>query len=247
MSKVSALIVEDELIIAEDLKGILRELDYDIIGIACDIPKAEAILAKTVPDIALVDIQLRDREDGIRLGKKIKELYHIPVIFITSHADKATIDKAKLISPDGYIVKPFRKEDLFTAIELALFNYSSRQNLQVKIPAELSDSIVRNDSIFIRKDYMLIKIRFDDLKWIKSDDNYLELYCLGSKHLIRTTLKDFVEKLPAETFIQVHKSYCINLKYITAINKMFVWIDKQAIPIGRLYIDNLKRILKIEL
>jgi len=92
----------------------------------------------------------------------------------------------------------------------------------------------------------LIKIKFDDLKWIKSDDNYLELYCTENKHLIRSTLKDFIQKLPSP-FLQVHKSFCVNTRHITAINRASIWIQKQEIPIGRSFVESIIKILNVEI
>ncbi len=247
MSTIKVLIVEDELIIAEDMKEMLQELQYEVVGIACDCSEAEEILIRDLPDIALIDIQLRCGDDGIALAKTVKEKYNIPVIIITSHSDKSTVERAKLVQPEGYIVKPFNKDDLYTSIEIAIFNYAGKQKKDPEVYNEVSENVIIKDSIFIRKDYMLVKIKFDDLKWIKSDNNYLELYCSENKHLIRSTLKEFIEKLPSSVFLQVHKSYCINTKYITAIDYSSVWLKKQQIPIGRSHLENVKKVLNIEI
>jgi two-component system response regulator LytT len=247
MSSIKVLVVEDELIIAEDMKAMLGELQYEVTGIARDIKSALEKLVIEIPDIALIDIQLRNNDNGINLGKTIKEKYNLPVVFVTSHSDKTTLDKAKLINPEGYIVKPFEKADLYTSIELAIFNYTSRKKTESETVENIVDNIVFKDSIFIRKDYMLVKIKFDDLKWIQSDDNYLELFCTENKHLIRSTLKDFIDKLPSIAFLQVHKSFCVNVKFITAINRTSVWINKVEIPVGRSYIENISKVLNLEL
>jgi DNA-binding LytR/AlgR family response regulator len=247
MSNIKILIVEDELIIAEDIKRMLIELQYEVIGVARDIKSAMDKLAAEVPDIALVDIKLRNGDNGIELGKTIKEKFGIPIIFVTSHSDRTTLGNAKLINPDGYIVKPFEKADLYTSIEVAVFNFHSRSKAVPSDSRNIPENVVFNDSIFIRKDYMLIKIKFDDLKWIKSEDNYLELNCISNKHMIRSTLKDFIEKLPSTVFLQVHKSFCINIKYINAINKTSVWISKVEIPIGRAYVETVSKTLKLEI
>jgi DNA-binding LytR/AlgR family response regulator len=247
MNKIQILIVEDELIIAEDMKGMLHKFNYEVVGIASDCAEAENILSQTIPDIILIDIQLRGNDNGIKLAGFIRERYNIPIIFITSYADASTVEKAKQIKPDGYIVKPFAKEDLFTAIEIAVFNYANKRSSGNLRENDDWGSVVIRDSIFIRKDYMLIKIKFDDLIWIKSELNYLELYCIENKHLVRSTLKEFVDKLPSGSFLQIHKSYCINIKYITAIDHSSVWLKKIKIPIGRSYLEKVKNILKLEI
>lgn len=246
MAKVQVLIVEDELIIAEDMKEMLLELQYEVTGIAGDYNEASELLRKTVPDIALLDIRLRGSKDGIILAQNLREKYDIPVVFISSKTDKATIDRAKLVRPEGYIVKPFNREDLYTAIEIALFNHAGRhQEGQTELSG--GESVVLKDHIFIRKDYMLIKIRFDDLVWIEAEQNYLKLHCTEARHLIRSTLKEFMDKMPTGRFLQVHKSYGVNISCITAIEYSHIWLAKVKIPLGRAYLELVKKTLGLEL
>lgn len=247
MSRIKTLIVEDELIIAEDMKGMLQELQHDVIGIAGSCDEAEKILGRETPDIALIDINLKGTKDGIALARIVRDKYDIPLIFITSYSDRDTVDRAKQVSPDGYIVKPFSKEDLYTAIEIAVFNHARNHGYGLSSGKDESVNIVMKDSIFIRKDYMLIKIKFDDLVWIKSEMNYLELFCRENKHLIRSTLKEFIDKLPAGLFLQVHKSYGINLKYMTAIDHSHIWLKDVRIPIGRSYLETVKKTLNLDI
>ena len=247
MSSIKIIIVEDELIIAEDMKEMLLNMQYEVIGIANGCDEAEQILSRDIPDIALIDINLRGDEDGISLAMSIRKRYDIPIIFITSFSDKATVERAKQVKPNGYIVKPFEKEDLYTTIEIALYNFSTGQKPDEQVTKEDSGSVVIRDSIFIRKDYMLVKVRFEDLFWIKSELNYLELHCRGNKHLVRSTMKDFVEKLPVNQFLQVHKSYCINTKCITAIDHGNIWLNDVQIPMGRSYLETVKQKLRVDI
>ncbi len=247
MEKIQVLIVEDELIIAEDMKEMLRELQYHVMGIASDYEEAAKILSSNVPDIALLDIHLRGNEDGIALALAIRERFDIPVVFISSYSDRTTVERAKQARPEGYIVKPFSREDLYTSIEIAVFNHAKNRESRPAIVKSEEESVILKDHIFIRKDYMLIKIKFEDLMWIQSELNYLELHCQESKHLVRSTLKEFVDKLPSDIFLQVHKSFCINTRHITAIDHSHIWVKKNRIPIGRSYLEPVKKALKLEL
>jgi DNA-binding LytR/AlgR family response regulator len=225
----------------------LQELQHEVIGIAGSSYEAEQILAMDNPDIALIDINLKGDHDGISLARSIRDKYDIPLIFITSYSDRNTVERAKQVRPDGYIVKPFAKEDLYTSIEIAVFNHARSKGFVPPAGKDESMNIVLRDSIFIRKDYMLIKIKFDDLIWIRSEMNYLELYCRDNKHLIRSTLKDFVEKLPADIFLQVHKSFAINMKHISAIDHSHIWLTDVRVPIGRSYLDAIKTTLNLDI
>lgn len=247
MSAITILIVEDELIIAEDMKGMLQETGYQVIGIATDNDEAKKILSTRIPDIALVDINLGRGDDGISLARLIREKYDIPIIFITSLSDKRTVERARQVRPEGYIVKPFTREDLYTSIEIAVFNYAGAVKTSSGQEKDDRENVVIRDSIFIHKDYKLIKIRFDDLVWIRSELNYLELHCRKEKYLVRSTMKEFVDKLPVDQFLQVHKSYCVNLNHITAIDHRHIWLDDTEVPIGRSYLEMVREKLNLDL
>jgi DNA-binding NarL/FixJ family response regulator len=127
MSQIRVLIVEDDPVIAADIAQCLQTLDYAVCGKAFTMTKARHLLDISYPDIVLLDINLNGKQEGIDLAKEIREKYKIPFIFLTSYADKNTIREAKLVQPAGYIVKPFDEQDLYAALEIALFNHSQKQ------------------------------------------------------------------------------------------------------------------------
>jgi len=113
------LIVEDERAIAEDLKDILEDNGYEVVGIAHSYSKAVHLLKKNKVDIAILDIALKDKGNGIDVANHINETYHIPFIFLTSFADKATIQEVVMTKPAAYLVKPFSELDIPPALALA--------------------------------------------------------------------------------------------------------------------------------
>lgn len=119
----SILIVEDEPLIAEDIQGYLEESGFSVTGIAHNGDEAMALLINQKPDALLLDINLGIPPDGIELAGMIREKFEIPFVFLTSHADKATLERAKLTFPAGYLLKPFDGRDLMTSLEIALFNH----------------------------------------------------------------------------------------------------------------------------
>ena len=94
MANIRVLIVEDDPVIAADLEAYLLSMDYFVCGKAYKISRAQDMLSTTYPDIALLDINLSGGQEGIELGRIINEKYHIPFVFITSYADKNTIQEA---------------------------------------------------------------------------------------------------------------------------------------------------------
>lgn len=125
MSSIKALIIEDEPLIAEDIRDCLSNLDYQPVDVAYSKEQAFRFLEKYDLDIVLLDINLGSKTDGIEIAKIINEKYKIPFIYLTSYSDKATLEMAKITRPWGYLVKPFQEHDLFTSLEIALFNFSS--------------------------------------------------------------------------------------------------------------------------
>ena len=114
------LIVEDAIIIAEDLAASVEELGYEVVGIVDNAPDAYEAIKNKKPDVALLDINLGTEEDGLDIGKKLKEELGVPFIFITAFSSKATQEKILLLEPKGYLVKPFETEELEAALAKAL-------------------------------------------------------------------------------------------------------------------------------
>lgn len=126
MTKPLVLIVEDELIIALDIKEILNEEGYEALINIVDVDSAIAAIEEKKPALVLVDINLKSDKDGISLGTYLLERDQIPFIYITSYSDKTTLDKASETRPYGYIVKPFKPADIKAAVSMALNNYKHR-------------------------------------------------------------------------------------------------------------------------
>tara|TARA_Y100000385_G_C13104558_1_gene646705 strand:+ start:2338 stop:2943 length:606 start_codon:yes stop_codon:yes gene_type:complete len=122
------LIVEDEVLIAEDIRISLNELGYDISDICYDSENAMDSIYKSRPDMVILDINIRGSKNGIEIAEIINEKYQIPFIFLTSLSDRDTLEKAKKTRPKGYLTKPFKDKDLLTTIEMAIYNHSQEMN-----------------------------------------------------------------------------------------------------------------------
>ena len=147
MNCTRVLIVEDEPLIAADIAGILKRNDFVISAIVYTQDEAMEELRNRLPDLALLDINLNGKMEGIAIAETIKRDYNIPFIFITSYSDKNTLDKAKHTEPAGYVVKPFNDAALYSTIEIALFNYAQKDKHKYpplslsRINARLADPI----------------------------------------------------------------------------------------------------------
>jgi PAS domain S-box-containing protein len=124
LSEASVFIVEDELIVADDIRMTLENLGYTVAGIAQTGEAAITGILESAPDLILMDIQLAGALDGIATAEWVHTHGGIPVIFLSAHADIASLDRAKVTEPYGYIVKPFEERELHSVIEMALYKHS---------------------------------------------------------------------------------------------------------------------------
>ena len=120
MTQRSILVVEDELIVALEIKKTLIKLGYHVAGTEKDGQSAIETVGKTRPDLILMDIRLKGEMDGIEAAQRIRALYQTPVIFLTAHSDEDTLSRALKTHPCGYLVKPFRERELYQAIEMCI-------------------------------------------------------------------------------------------------------------------------------
>jgi len=141
----SILIVEDEQLVALDIQRRLTQLGHHVVAI-CD--RAETALDAVVhhrPDLILMDIHLKGEMDGIALAGQVWATYQLPIVFLTAHADEATVTQAKATHPFGYLIKPIQTNHLSTAIEIALSRHQAETVTQraLERERELSDALQR--------------------------------------------------------------------------------------------------------
>jgi CheY-like chemotaxis protein len=143
------LIVEDEVVISMEIEVVLQQLGYEVAGSAMTGKDAILRAAETRPDLVLMDIWLKGEMDGTVAAEQINRLYKIPVIFLTAYSDSRTLEKAIATRPFGYLIKPFRKNELHTSIEIALQNHRAllaEQELTKKhVRAGVVDHITGDD------------------------------------------------------------------------------------------------------
>lgn len=127
LTKVKILIVEDEVLIARDIKESLEELGLYSCIIVSSVLQALKVIEAHPPNLVLIDIKLSGKLTGINLGRILLSKDTVPFIYLTSHTDPLTFEEAKSTRPYGFLVKPFKKKDLQITIEIALNNFSHRK------------------------------------------------------------------------------------------------------------------------
>lgn len=136
MSKQKVIVVEDEIIIAMDIRNSLRSMGYEVPAIASSGEKALEKVAEFHPDLVLMDIILKGEMDGVETAKKIWTSYNIPVVYLTAHSDVYTLNRAKATGPFGYVVKPFEMRDLHTTIDIAIARSQAEAEMRKAIEKE---------------------------------------------------------------------------------------------------------------
>jgi PAS domain S-box-containing protein len=130
VGKTRILVVENEVIVAEDIKIKLERFGYDVPATASSGEEAVKLAADVQPDLVLMDIRMPGKMDGVDAALKIKKMCDIPVVFVSAFADKETLDRAKIAEPVGFIIKPFIELELQKTVEIALYGHAMEMKLR---------------------------------------------------------------------------------------------------------------------
>jgi len=169
------LVVEDEALVAEDIADHLRKLGYNVVGVIDNGEEAVRQAFALMPDLVLMDVQLRGGMDGTEAARQIRVSCGRPVIFLTGHSDPSVIKRAKESEPYGYILKPFGERELLVQIEMALYRHQMEtERAQLKLELEIAHENLRTLRGLLPLCAGCKKIREDDGYWSKLEDYFAE-------------------------------------------------------------------------
>lgn len=240
---INILVVEDESIVSKDIQNSLKKIGYNVVGSCNNAQEAIDIATELHPDVVLMDIMLKGNLTGIAAAEQIK-LLNIPVIFLTAYADEATLAKAKITEPYGYILKPFKEKDLNISIEMAIHRHKKLTELRKE--RDFLYSLVENkeaakDVLFVKSNSRLVKINTKDIFFIEALKDYVVINTELTRYTIHSTMKDIEKKVSPSDFLRVHRSFIVRVDKIVAIenHNLILEKDKKQIPIGGSYKDEL--------
>jgi len=237
MSKINILIVEDEALHAAKLEILLKELDYHVLPVAESAKEGMTTFHATQPDLVILDIWLSGDKDGIDFAKSLKQIdgRQVPVIFLTSMNDTETFDRAKETNPYAYLLKPIDRFSLQHAIELALNNMMAQKESQAA--NALQHVLSNGKNLFIKEQKKLYKVAVDDISAIEVDGKYCKVYTPDRNLLVRTSMKEFLKKMPGNTFLQTHRNYLVNVNAILEIelDNDLITTAQISVPISKNY------------
>jgi len=162
MTKTRILIVEDEVLTAMTEEKQLQGLGYEVVGKAATGEDAIRMADEFKPDLILMDIQLRGAMDGIQAAQQIAVNHDIPVVYVTAFADDNIIERAKITTPFGYIIKPFTAQSLQSNIEIARYKHSMEKQLKQAL-----DMAERLNKVCVDRELRIKELR-DEVAALKS-------------------------------------------------------------------------------
>jgi two-component system, LytTR family, response regulator LytT len=247
LSPIKIGIVEDEVIIADNIYGLLQELGYNPCEPCSDYKEAVKMLDTEAPDVVLLDINLTRGKDGIAIAEHIRNNSNVPFIFLTANSDKATIERAKVVRPNAYIVKPFHKADLYAAIEIASYNYAQQKMQMTASTAAKATQQEETDrnTLFIKDGHYFYKVNLDDILYLSCDHVYLTIHTTTKKYLVRASMQEYLAKLDPERFIRIHRSYAVNVDKIEKINSVYLVVNDEQLPLSKNHRENLMSMLQL--
>lgn len=222
MQRARLLIVEDEPLIAADMQAMLEEMGHDVVGIAHNGSTAVSLAHQEQPDLALLDIRLHGEPDGVEVAQELTSKLRIPFLYITSHADPATLERVKATKPEGFVIKPFEAADLRAQITIAM--------------ARIGFGAAK-DHLLVRDKGRLVKVRIDDIRYLEADDNYVVIHAAGQRYVLTATLNGMEERIGSAQFVRIHRSFLVDARRITALTEKEVLLDEVRLPLGRTHKD----------
>lgn len=230
--KLKCIITDDEPIARKGLQSYVERIDFlELVGVCEDAIQLNNQLKSQQADLLFLDIEM-PYMTGIEL---LNSLSNPPKVIITSAYAEYAI-KGYNLEVSDYLLKPISFDRFLKAVNKVYDQLISSQTPVVQ------------DYLFVKTSLKLEKIRFNDMRFIEGVENYVAIYTSDGKIITHTTLRTILQKLPPERFVQVHKSYLVNIDKIDSIEGNLLGIGKNKIPLSRTYKETaLEIILKNKL
>ena len=228
---ITCVIIDDEPLAAELLQSYVdREPQLKLLGTFNDAENGADFIRANKVDLIFLDIQM-PHVNGIQL---LKSLDSPPMVIFTTAYSEYAAEGFELDAID-YLLKPFDMARFERAVTKACEYHKS-------LTKTATDA---NPFIFIKSEYQVIKINYDDIRYIEALDDYIKIYTTNSRPVLTLmTLKTITEKLPADKFARVHRSYIIALGRIESVRNKRIKIGEIEIPIGSSYAENINKVLE---
>ncbi len=225
---IRCLAIDDEPLALKQVVSYISKIPYlDLVGSCRSAAEAAAILDKESVDAMFVDINMPDRS-GMDF---VKSLTPAPMVVFTTAYSEYAVEGYKVDAVD-YLLKPFSFEDFRRAADRVKANY--------EMNAVTVSSPDADNSLFFKTDYKIVRVNIDKIVYVEGMSEYLKIFVEGEEEpvVVLLSLKKLEDRLPADRFMRIHKSYILNLSKIREVSKGKVFVSPDiSIPIGDLYKD----------
>lgn len=216
MDTINILIIEDTLEESNTLSKVLLENNYNIVGVARTFKDALTLFYSQKVDIAIIDVFLDGKPDGIAFAEAISIVPNAvkPFVFLTSSQDRQIFDRARLTKPFSFLMKPFNPLEILYAIEMAVEKFYAQSQV---FQSEEQDTVVSHEYLFIKKKNALKKVALKDILYIEVEERYCNIITEKEKFVILISLTKISGLLNSNQFIKTHRNYLVNVNKIEEI------------------------------
>jgi DNA-binding LytR/AlgR family response regulator len=244
----SVLVVEDSPTQAKLLSACLLQLGLPLIGPAATATDALTLCATTWPALAIIDLGLAAGHDGVALAQALREKGPLPLIFVSATDDTVLLARARALQPLAVLPKPFTITSLRRMVELAIYGHARTPLDWQAAPAAAAAEHAASPWLFVRERDVLMRLAAADITCVRTEQKHAVITLVsGRRHSVRTPLAELLLSLP-DTFVQVHRSWLVNLDYIEYVDPLAGIIRLPGTveaPLGRTYRDELLRRLTL--
>lgn len=231
---IKVLIVEDEMLVAEDLSDFLSDAGYIVCGIALNALECFSLIEIKSPHVILMDIHLKGKMDGVAIAGELSRTRQIPVIFLTAYSDQAMLERVLTVEPASFISKPFNQKDVQMAIELACKKHYGKS-----LPADCDETL--GDCVYVREGKVHKRVEVANICYVEAKGSYSEIVTSTKRFLLSYNLSYFLKHVRNPALKKVHRSYVVNINKVESLDCTTLRVNGTAIPVSRQYQKDVQR------
>ena len=228
-NKVTCIIVDDEPVAREIIASFVAKInDLELVATCKNVSEAFTVLQNETIQLIFLDINMPEIS-GLSLAKSIQ--HKSQVIFTTAYREYAA--EGFDLQAIDYLLKPISFDRFLKAVQKYFDLHVSKETVKEEV-----QSSEKETSIFVRSDRKMVKVRFNEIRYVESLSDYVKIFTNEETIVTRETISNIESKLPSKEFLRTHRSYIVSMNKINSFTNEFVELDKKAIPISRSYKEN---------
>lgn len=232
MEGLRTLIVEDNLLLAKDIASQIEQIGHRPIGIATSYAEADVILKQQTVDMALLDIRLEGKKDGVQLAARIRREMDIPIIIITAQSDDETIARLMPLNPEGILIKPFGYRDVYATVSIGVSRF-------------FGSSGKSENEVLIQDGGSILRLNPAHVRLVESNRNYADLHCLEERLTVRETLKNLEAALVPFGFMKINRTTLVNRTFVRGYQSGHIVLDDRKLKVSHTLRDAVRDWLRV--